>query len=135
MVMELHVHALAAEANAFHFEPHALLMGHFALEADLAARAHDALPGKGVTGAPEKLDHLPVVERIAGGGRHLGIGRDLAARDRLDDLADSAIPLLGQPGAEKAPRDVPGVWPGPHGYQHSEYDSPAAHLLNRGGVF
>ncbi len=133
--MQLHVNALAAEANAFHFEPHALLVGHFALEADLATRAYDALPGKGITGAPEKLNHLPVVQGIAGRGGDLRVRRDLAARDRLDDLADGAIALLGRPGAEDAPHDVRGVWPSPHGCQHSEYDRPAAHPLNRSGVF
>src|ERR1017187_10780051 len=73
-----HVDTLAAKAYAFHFKPRALLEAGFVLEFDLAAGAHHALPGQGIARSAQQLGHLPVLPRVAGGGRYLGISGHFA---------------------------------------------------------
>ena len=46
MLVLRHVHALAAEADTFHLQAHALLHTGFELQLNLAAGAHHTLPGQ-----------------------------------------------------------------------------------------
>jgi len=97
VLVVFHDDAAAAELYALHFQPEALVVARFALEADAAPGAQHALPGKRVAGPAKNLNHLPVVERVAGGGGHLTVGGDLAARDLADSLPDGRVALLGGP--------------------------------------
>ncbi len=97
MLVVFHDDAAATELHALHFQPEALLVARFALEADAAPGAEHALPGERVASLAQDLNHLPVVERVAGGGGHLAVGGDFAAGDLADGLPDRGVPLLGGP--------------------------------------
>lgn len=84
-------HTLAAEAHAFGFQPHPLFERGFGAQADLAAGAEHAMPREAIAAPAEQLNDQPVVERIAGGGSHGGIGRDAAARDAADHIEDGFV--------------------------------------------
>ena len=87
-----HVHALAAEADAFHFETHTLFQGSLAVEPDGAAGPQHSLPGERSHGrAAQQLRHLAVIERVARGGCDLSVGGYLAARNLADGSAESGI--------------------------------------------
>src|SRR5262249_17476384 len=104
--MLTHVNAPAAEHNAFVFEPQPLLHGGGTAQFDMAARAHDTVPGNGSMRRPEGPCYLPRVTRIAGGARHAAVGRDFAFRDFPDgdqQIAEHTLftrqaPLPAPPG-------------------------------------
>src|ERR1017187_5436739 len=92
VLVGVHVHALAAEADTFHFEMRALFQGGFAMELDGAAGSQHALPGeRSHRRSAQQLRHLAVIERVARGGGDLPISGDLAARDLADRSAESGI--------------------------------------------
>jgi hypothetical protein len=88
------IDALADEAHAFHFEPRELFEAGLELQLDLAARADHSLPGQVAMPAAQQRGHVPVIERIAGGGRDLAVGRHLALRNLADRLAEGRVALL-----------------------------------------
>jgi hypothetical protein len=108
--MVLHADAPAAEVDAFHFEAHALFVGHFAFEFDFAAGANHALPGERVAGFSQDLRHLAVVKGISGGGGDLAVGGNFAAGDLADDAADSSIARFGFWGADEFAGDLVVSW-------------------------
>jgi len=95
VLVVFHDDAAAAELHALHFQPEALLVARFALETDASPGAEHALPGKRIAGLAQDLNHLPVIERVAGGGGHLAVRGDSAAGDLADGLPDGGVPLLG----------------------------------------
>src|ERR1039458_5834664 len=68
------VHVAAAKAHALQLQPRALLQAGFVLQFNGAARAHYALPRQRVPRFAQQLRHLPVKQRVSGGGRHLAVG-------------------------------------------------------------
>lgn len=88
MLMEVHADAAAGEGYALVLQAQALLEPRFACEQDAAAGAHDAMPRQ-PPGNVKSPHHLPRRAGMAGGTRHLAIGRHLAARDLPDRLANA----------------------------------------------
>src|ERR1019366_3164999 len=68
-----HVHATAAKTHALQFQPRALFQAGFVFQLDGAAGAHHALPRQPVPLLAQQLRHLPVKQRVPGGGRHLAV--------------------------------------------------------------
>jgi len=97
VLVVFHDHPAAAEHHALHFQPETLLVARFTLETDAAPGAEHALPGERVAGLAQDLNHLPVVERVAGGGGHLAVGGDFAAGDLADGLPYGGVALLRGP--------------------------------------
>ncbi len=103
MLVVFHGHASPSESDPFHLQPHPLLVRHVALETDHAAGADHPLPRQPVPGLAQQLHNLPVVQRVARGGRHLGIGCHLAPRDLKNDPAHGGIPRLRGARFQKSP--------------------------------
>ena len=103
VLMVLHGDSLASETYALHFETDALLVPHLLSKANHAACTDHALPGQRVSRFAQQLDHLAVVERVARGGRHLGVGGHFAARDLENHPAHRGVTLLGRTGLQQAP--------------------------------
>jgi len=92
VLVGVHVHALAAKADTFHFEAHVLFQGGFAMKFDGAAGSQHALPGERSHGrSAQQLRHLAVIERVAGGGGDLSVRGDFAAGDLADGFAESGL--------------------------------------------
>ena len=92
MLVSVHVHALAAKADAFHFETQALFEGRFATEPDSAARSQHALPGERTyRRSAQQLRDLTMIERVAGGGGDLSVSGHLSARNLPDGAAESGL--------------------------------------------
>lgn len=97
--------AAAAEADAFGFQPQALLESRFSAQPDLAARAQHAMPREAVSPPAQQLDDQPVVQWIARGGGDCGIGGDAPARDAADDIENRLVArgvLAPQGAAQRA---------------------------------
>ena len=82
------IDALTQEANAFHLEPHALLQAGLELQLDRASGSDDTLPRQVAMAFAQQRGDVPVIQRVAGGGRHLSVGGDLAARDLADRFTE-----------------------------------------------
>jgi hypothetical protein len=91
VLVKREVDVSAAEADALELEAGALFERGIAAQADEAAGAEDAMPGEAVAGLAEEAHDEAVMEGIAGGGGHLRIRSDLAARDGADDGADGFV--------------------------------------------
>ncbi len=79
------------EAHAFGFQPQTLLERRLAAQADFAACAEHAVPGQPVSALPQQLHHQAVMQRVACGGSHGGIGGHAPARDAADDVKDRLV--------------------------------------------
>ncbi len=88
MLVVFHADARATEADAFEFEELPLLLGFFGRQADAAAGADYAVPGKHAAGRVEYLGDLAVVARVSGGGGDLTVGGDFTGGDFQDGAAD-----------------------------------------------
>jgi hypothetical protein len=100
-----HIHSPSPEGHSFDFEPDTLLLTHVALEADLAPAPQHSLPRQALTGLPEHLHDLPVMERVPGRRGHLAVGGHLAARDVAYHFADRGAGILRGRNPEQAPRN------------------------------
>jgi hypothetical protein len=113
-----HIDTFAAEPHAFHFQARALFQATVVAELDLASGPYHAVPRQGIPCLSKHLDHLPVVQRVSCGGRHLAVSSNSAARDLADHLAHCRLPLLVPGSAQKTPRYF-GVGEFPHGADRS----------------
>lgn len=92
MLVDDHVHALATEADSFHFEAHALFERGFAVQLDGAAGTEYALPGQRTGGRfAQQLRHLAMIERITGGGGDLSVCGHLPAWNLADGFAEGGV--------------------------------------------
>src|ERR1035438_1204584 len=76
-----HVHAAAAEGDAFGLKPGALLQSRMSRQTDVSAGAQRAVPGDAAFGIVQRPGDLPGRARVARGARHIAVRRHTAFRN------------------------------------------------------